>query len=102
MTGPHESSGLPNYDDLPIRPGLPPGSSWELWGERDYLGCLNLLTPERVRAGLAEVRDGVVFSLNFELDSPSPPLFGRSRLHHEVLWIDDGMGHDDELAGFNT
>jgi kynurenine formamidase len=94
--------GLPSYDDLPIRPGLPPHSSWGLWGDDDRRGCLNLLTPERALAGIAAVRDGVPFSLNLDLATPSPPLFGRSTLRHEVLWIDDGLGHDDELAGFNT
>ena len=93
---------LPAYDELPVVPGAPPGSSWGLWGEDDRLGCLNLLTPERLKAAVAEVRDGTVFPLNLDLKTPSPPLFGRSRLRHEVLWIDDGFGHDDELAGFNT
>jgi hypothetical protein len=93
---------LPAYDDLPIRSDLPPGSSWGVWGDQDHLGCLNLLTPERVKAAMGEARDGTVFSLNLDLECPAPPLFGRSTLNHEVLWIDDGMGHDDELAGFNT
>lgn len=93
---------LPSYDELPIRPGLPPHSSWGLWGDDDRRGCLNLLTPDRALAGIATVQDGVAFSLNLDLATPSPPLFGRSTLRHEVLWIDDGFGHDDELAGFNT
>jgi hypothetical protein len=93
---------LPTYDELPVRPGLPPGSSWGLWGDGDRLGCLNLLTAERLLVAAAEVKEGAVFALNHPLDSPSPPLFGRSTLEHEVLWIDDGLGHDDELAGFNT
>src|SRR5581483_3299389 len=75
---------------------------WGLWGDDDYLGCLNLLSPDRVKAAVREVQHGTVFPLNHDLASPSPPLFGRSRLTHQVHWIDDGFGHDDELAGFNT
>jgi len=95
-------SNLPSYDDLPIRPGKPPGSSWGLWGDDDVFGCLNLLGPERVIAALGEVRDGTVFSLNLDVDLPNPPLFGRSAVRHDVLWIDEGFGHDDELSSMNT
>src|ERR1700688_4624810 len=93
--GPTEMSELPLYDQLPVRPGLPAGSSWGLWGDEDYLGCLNLLSPDRVKAAVAEVQHGTVFPLNHDLASPSPPLFGRSTLSHQVHWIDDGFGHDD-------
>ncbi|MFI5041647.1 MAG: hypothetical protein ACHQNA_07340, partial [Acidimicrobiales bacterium] len=48
---------LPRYDELPVRAGLPPGSSWGVWGDHDHFGCLNLLTRERVRAGVACVRE---------------------------------------------
>lgn len=95
-------AGLPSYDELPVRADLPPGSSWGLWGERDVLGCLNLLTPERVQAGIASVRDGTVFPLNLELELPDPPLFGRPALVHDVAWLSGDAGHDDSLSQFNT
>jgi len=95
------STDLPRYDDLPVRPDLPPGSSWGLWGDHDVLGCLNLLTPERVRAGVACVRDGAVFPLNLELELPGPPLFGRAAFRHEVSWLGDA-GHDDARSEWNT
>jgi hypothetical protein len=91
---------LPSFDELPVRDGAPAGSSWGLWGDDDVYGCLNLLTPERVRAALGTVVDGAVFSLNLELELPDPPLFGRSRAHHVVL--DTTTGHDDEIDAFNT
>ncbi|MGI8792780.1 MAG: cyclase family protein [Acidimicrobiales bacterium] len=92
---------LPSYDDLPVRLGLPPGSSWGFWGDDDVFGCLNLLTPERIVAAAALVQKGAVFALNLDLDLPDPPLFGRRAPEHTVHTGRDGRSHDDELA-FNT
>lgn len=90
---------LPSYDDLPITPGAPAGSSWGLWGDDDRFGCLNLLTPERAAHAATLVRKGAVFALNLEYELPDPPVFGgRMVPQHEVLG--DG-GHDDVLT-FNT
>ena len=89
---------LPTYDELPFRPGAPAGSCWGLWGDDDRLGCLNLLTAERVAAAAGGVRRGAVFALNLEYELPDPPLFRRQAPTHEVLG--DG-GHDDVLT-FNT
>ncbi|GAC1535781.1 MAG: hypothetical protein NVS3B12_18130 [Acidimicrobiales bacterium] len=102
MSPPEAAGGLPSYDELPIRKGLPPGSSWGLWGDHDVFGCLNLLTPERVKAGLACVQDGLTFALNLELELPDPPLFGRSAFVHDVAWLSGQAGHDDSLSQFNT
>ena len=96
------TDGLPSYDELPVRAGLPPGSSWGVWGEDDRFGCLNLLTPERVRQAAGLVRRGAVFSLNLELELPDPPLFRRSRLGHTVTGEVGRTGHDDVLDGWNT
>jgi len=91
---------LPSFDELPVREGAPPGSSWGLWGDDDVFGCLNLLTPERVRAAMACAVDGTIYNLNLELELPDPPLFGRSSAHHVVH--DTSTGHDDEIDGYNT
>ncbi|MHB1218476.1 MAG: cyclase family protein [Alphaproteobacteria bacterium] len=48
----------------------PDGSNWGEFGPDDQKGRLNFLTPERVKAGIAEVRDGKVFSLSLPLDRP--------------------------------
>ena len=90
---------LPSFDELPVHDG-PPGSSWGLWGADDVFGCLNLLTPERVRGAMTSAVEGTVFNLNLELELPDPPLFGRSSAHHVVL--DTATGHDDEIDAFNT
>jgi kynurenine formamidase len=94
------SARLPNYSELPVRAGAPAGSSWGLWGDDDVLGTLNLATPERAAAGAALVQRGAVFNLNLELELPSPPLYRRSGIQHEVKG--SGLTLDDELSGFNT
>jgi kynurenine formamidase len=48
----------------------PEGSTWGDFGPDDQLGRLNLLTPEKVRQGVAEVREGIAFCLSLPLDYP--------------------------------
>ena len=48
----------------------PEGSTWGNFGDHDQLGRLNLLTPEKVRQGVAQVREGLRFSLSLPLDYP--------------------------------
>ena len=48
----------------------PPGSTWGDWGSDDQLGRLNLLTPDKVRKGVAEVKEGCTFCLSMPLDYP--------------------------------
>ncbi|MEX0961027.1 MAG: cyclase family protein [Burkholderiales bacterium] len=48
----------------------PEGSTWGDFGPDDQLGRLNLLTPEKVKQGVAEVREGISFCLSLPLDYP--------------------------------
>jgi len=48
----------------------PEGSTWGDFGPDDELGRINLLTPEKVRQGIAEVREGLSFGLSLPLDYP--------------------------------
>ncbi|MEE7439844.1 MULTISPECIES: cyclase family protein [Methylobacterium] len=48
----------------------PECSTWGDFGPDDELGRLNLLTPEKVLQGVAEVREGVTFCLSLPLDLP--------------------------------
>ncbi|MGE4238945.1 cyclase family protein [Ramlibacter sp.] len=48
----------------------PEGSNWGEFGEDDRLGRLNLLTPRKVKEGLAEAREGLTFCLSLPLDFP--------------------------------
>ena len=43
---------------------------WGDFGADDQRGRLNLLTPEKVRQGLAEAGEGIVFRLSLPLDRP--------------------------------
>ncbi|HSD44154.1 MAG TPA: cyclase family protein [Burkholderiales bacterium] len=48
----------------------PEGSTWGDFGPDDQIGRLNLLTPEKVKQGVAEVREGLAFCLSLPLDYP--------------------------------
>lgn len=48
----------------------PEHSTWGDFGMDDQLGRLNLLTPEKVKQGVAEVHEGRVFCLSLPLDYP--------------------------------
>ena len=89
---------LPPFHELPLKPGLPQGSAWGLFGDDDQLGCLNLLTPERVIEAAKLVRKGRVFAMNLRIDEPNPPLYGRGAPRHH---IESGPVHrDDYLDSF--
>ncbi|MEJ5991161.1 cyclase family protein [Ramlibacter sp. PS3R-8] len=62
----------------------PPGSNWGDFGPDDQLGRLNLITPEKVRQGVAEVKDGRSFCLSLPLDYPGGSLLNPAR-HPPVL-----------------
>jgi len=48
----------------------PEGSTWGDWGKDDQLGRVNLLTPQKVLEGTAEVKEGISFCLSLPLNLP--------------------------------
>ena len=62
----------------------PPGANWGDFGPHDQCGRLNLLTPEKVRQGIAEVHEGLTFCLSLPLDYPGGNLLNPRR-HPPVL-----------------
>lgn len=48
----------------------PEGSEWGDHGADDELGRVNLITPEKVKQGIAEVKEGLTFCLSLPLDYP--------------------------------
>jgi kynurenine formamidase len=57
----------------------PEGANWGDFGEDDQIGRLNLLTPEKVLQGIAEVRTGMSFCLSLPLDYPGGNLLNERR-----------------------
>jgi hypothetical protein len=98
----HEfSRSLPSFDELPPDQGAPEMTAWGLWGEGDEIGTINLLTPERVAAGARLAKTGRMFPLNWKMEMPDPPLFGREKLSH-TLKRKRPFVHDDVYNDFNT
>ncbi len=62
----------------------PQGSTWGDFGADDELGRLNLLTPEKVRQAVQEVRTGEVFCLSLPLNLPGGNVLNPRR-HAPVL-----------------
>jgi kynurenine formamidase len=62
----------------------PEGSTWGDFGPDDQLGRLNLVTPEKVKQGVAEVKAGLSFCLSLPLDYPGGNVLNPRR-HPPVL-----------------
>jgi kynurenine formamidase len=62
----------------------PEGSNWGEFGEDDRIGRLNLLTPERVKAAAAEVKEGLRFCLSLPLDYPGGQVLAPHRFPPEL------------------
>jgi kynurenine formamidase len=62
----------------------PQGSTWGDFGPDDQLGRLNLLTPKKVKQGVAEVKEGLSFCLSLPLDYPGGNVLNPRR-HPPVL-----------------
>ncbi len=62
----------------------PHGSTWGDFGPDDELGRLNLITPEKVRQGVAEVREGLTFCLSLPLEYPGGNILNPRR-HPPVI-----------------
>lgn len=89
----------PSYAELRDGRDAPPGAAWAIYGPEDELGSINLLTPARTLAAARLVRKGSAFPLNWALEQPSPPLFGRGVLQHRIIDLDPA-GTDDVYDGF--
>lgn len=96
------TTNLPTYASLPIDTSKPAHSAWGVFGTEDEVGTINLLTPERVRRAAALVRKGRVFSLNWDLEMPNPPILGRRALKHTITDLAPIVhpGTDDHYDSF--
>lgn len=93
----------------------PDGSNWGDFGPDDQAGRLNLITADKVRQGIAEVREGRTFCLSLPLDYPGgnvlnprrhPPVLrptlrnGRPNLNYRLFQDDENQTDviSDDLA----
>ncbi len=91
---------LPRYAELPLSPnGAPWRTAWGVFGPDSQLGTLELLTPERRRAALALVEDGVTVNLDHPLDIPLEIFKFRPQFRHNVFEILPGY-LDETLDDF--
>jgi kynurenine formamidase len=85
---------------LPEIAGLGLRHAWDVFGEGDVLGSINLVTAERVARAAASVTTGEILSLDLPLNVPNPPLFGRKPYEHVVISLNRNE-MDDHLDGFH-
>lgn len=62
----------------------PEGANWGDFGDNDQCGRLNLITPDKVRQGIAEVIEGKTFCVSLPLDYPGGNVLNPRR-HPPVL-----------------
>jgi hypothetical protein len=72
-----EQHSRPPFEELPLDKEGPSGNAWGLYGFDDELGALNMITPATVKAAAQEIQTGERVSLDWYLNLPSHPSFGR-------------------------
>ncbi|KAH8702100.1 hypothetical protein BGW36DRAFT_458878 [Talaromyces proteolyticus] len=92
---------LPVFDELTLDPSGPKGNAWGLFGKDNSLGMLNLLTPDVVKAAASEIKDGVRFALDWQLNALRQPAFGRQAFDQKIVFKAPRIVNDDVLT-FNT
>ena len=90
-----------SFEELPLDKSGPMGNAWGRWKDKDQLGMLNLLTAEKVQAASREIRTGTRVSLDWELDRPHFPFFGRQKFFHHIHHKAPRVVNDDMIV-FNT
>ncbi|KAE8331426.1 hypothetical protein BDV39DRAFT_189829 [Aspergillus sergii] len=97
---------FPQFKELPIQPGAPPGSAWGVFdkdGKRDIYGTLNFITPEAVITAREEIKTGESAVLNLPLHLPyHPDRIGRTKFHHRLIADMFEMTACDDEVTVNT
>ncbi|VDB85207.1 unnamed protein product [Peniophora sp. CBMAI 1063] len=93
---------LPSFDELPKFRGMT-GCAWNVWGKGDQLGTVNMLTDVVVkRAAQEEIRTGQAVSLNWPINFPENPVFGRRAPEIKSHFHGIGGGIQDDEIHINT
>lgn len=91
---------IPQYDDLPAA-AEGGRSGWGVFGERDNVGLLNLMTPASIIDAGRLIKKGSVFPLDAPVNAFSPPIAaGRGVPRHQILHTPGSIGFDDVLDNF--
>jgi kynurenine formamidase len=93
-------SSIPKFADLPTLGDTGQRSAWGVFGDRDELGTVNFLTPERVRRASALIRTGKVINLSLPLNFPITLYDGEARRGYEHHIEITRGGRDDYLDRF--
>ena len=88
----------PSFDALPLRDSGPAGNAWGLFGEKDELGMLNLITPESVLQASKEIVHGIRISTDLPLDRFQQPINNRAPFHQEIRTKVPRPSNDDVLT----
>ena len=67
--------------------------NWGRWGPDDELGCLNYITPEKIKRAAGLVRQGKVFSCSIPVDANGPQFGLRGRVNPLHLMLATGSDH---------
>lgn len=92
------------FSALPLSQEGPAYNAWGRFGSQDQIGTLNLLVPSTVAAAArSEIRCGARISLDWPLNKPMYPSFGRSGLKHTICRRGpEGRVVNDDVVEFNT
>lgn len=93
------ADGLPSWTELAAGERTSQaGTCWGVFGDDDEIGTLNLVGRDQALHGLAAVRDGATFSLNWDVDQPDcNPWRPRPRVVARTPHPDS---RDDDLVDF--
>jgi hypothetical protein len=87
-------SSIPKFADLPMLGDTGQRSAWGVFGDRDELGTVNFLTPDRVRRASALIRTGKVINPSLPLNFPITLYDGEARRGYEHhIEIDETIKH---------
>lgn len=95
------NDGFPSFDSLPLDKNGPPGNAWGLYGKNDQLGRLNLITSTTVKEAVREIQEGTRVSLDWYMNTPTFPAFGRPKFRQQLISYAPRT-INDEILTFNT
>jgi kynurenine formamidase len=88
------------YRQLLARTDGPPGSTWGLFGEKDEIGTLNLITPDVIRRAARLARRGQVFNLDYPINAFDPPTAASRRVAAHRMFQTNSDQRDDFYDSF--